>query len=409
MSRKVPKYRLHRGSGQAFVVVNGEQKYLGKYGTEKSKRAYAREVAKLAAGQRTNGPPRTRDAYVGELIAAFWDHVLVRYVKRGIPTTERGAFRRALLPLGDLYADVRTNDFGPADLLAIRARFVADGLCRKNINRLVGRIVRCFKWGVSRHFVPAEVWQSLLSVEGIKRQEMPDNPAVRPVSESDIEAVKPHVSRQVWGLIQLQLWTGCRPDEACAIRGADLKITGPIWEYWPESHKTEHHDKARTIFLGPQAQEAIRPFLRDDPAAYLFDPRDARREWLRSIGKTGDVHFSGKHQPGQRYTSNTYGRAVRNACELAFGMPRHLRHIPSNPRGDVTATDITTRRKEATEWYRLHAWSPNQLRHLAATKIRAAYGIEAARIILGHSSAVTTEIYAEKDAATARTIMAQLG
>jgi hypothetical protein len=51
----------------------------------------------------------------------------------------------------------------------------------------------------------------------------------------------------------------------------------------------------------------------------------------------------------------------------------------------------------------------NQLRHNAATRIRAAYGIEAARIILGHSSAVTSEIYAEADRENAKKIMGQMG
>lgn len=54
-------------------------------------------------------------------------------------------------------------------------------------------------------------------------------------------------------------------------------------------------------------------------------------------------------------------------------------------------------------------WSPNQLRHTAATRIRAAYGIEAARIILGHASAVTSEIYAEIDREKAREIAGRMG
>jgi integrase len=49
------------------------------------------------------------------------------------------------------------------------------------------------------------------------------------------------------------------------------------------------------------------------------------------------------------------------------------------------------------------------LRHAAATRIRAEYGIEAARIILGHSSAVTSEIYAEIDREKAKQIAAHLG
>ena len=56
-----------------------------------------------------------------------------------------------------------------------------------------------------------------------------------------------------------------------------------------------------------------------------------------------------------------------------------------------------------------HCWHPNQLRHTAGTRIRAAYGIELARIILGHSSAVTSEIYAEIDREKAKQAIEKLG
>ncbi len=54
-------------------------------------------------------------------------------------------------------------------------------------------------------------------------------------------------------------------------------------------------------------------------------------------------------------------------------------------------------------------WSPHQLRHNAATRIRRDHGIEAARVILGHRSTDVTEIYAEKDWNQARAIMARVG
>ena len=37
-------------------------------------------------------------------------------------------------------------------------------------------------------------------------------------------------------------------------------------------------------------------------------------------------------------------------------------------------------------------WHPHRLRHSAATRIRREHGLEAARVILGHSSAVTSEL-----------------
>ena len=54
-------------------------------------------------------------------------------------------------------------------------------------------------------------------------------------------------------------------------------------------------------------------------------------------------------------------------------------------------------------------WTTNQLRHNAATLLRRLYGIEAARVVLGHRSASTTEIYAERDFAHAETIMYEVG
>ena len=60
-------------------------------------------------------------------------------------------------------------------------------------------------------------------------------------------------------------------------------------------------------------------------------------------------------------------------------------------------------------WRSEHRWHPNQLRHTAATIIRREFGIETARIQLGHSRAFTTEIYAEADRLKAVEAMAMLG
>jgi integrase len=54
-------------------------------------------------------------------------------------------------------------------------------------------------------------------------------------------------------------------------------------------------------------------------------------------------------------------------------------------------------------------WSPLQLRHNAATAIRARFGLEAAQEIMGHAKADVTEVYAEKDLALARRVAAEVG
>ena len=56
-----------------------------------------------------------------------------------------------------------------------------------------------------------------------------------------------------------------------------------------------------------------------------------------------------------------------------------------------------------------HRWSPNQLRHTRATQLRAKYGIELTRTVLGHSDIGTSEIYAERDLAAAERVIREVG
>jgi integrase len=54
-------------------------------------------------------------------------------------------------------------------------------------------------------------------------------------------------------------------------------------------------------------------------------------------------------------------------------------------------------------------WHPHQLRHNAATRLRAEFGLDVARTVLGHASQAVTEVYAEADFAKARDAMSRAG
>jgi hypothetical protein len=58
---------------------------------------------------------------------------------------------------------------------------------------------------------------------------------------------------------------------------------------------------------------------------------------------------------------------------------------------------------------RIPYWSPLRLRHTAATLLRAKYGVEAAKVILGHAKVETTQIYAERDLNNAERILKEIG
>jgi hypothetical protein len=44
-TKKVPKYRLHKPTNQAIVVLGGRMFYLGRYGSIESRSEYARLLA----------------------------------------------------------------------------------------------------------------------------------------------------------------------------------------------------------------------------------------------------------------------------------------------------------------------------------------------------------------------------
>ena len=202
-----------------------------------------------------------------------------------------------------------------------------------------------------------------------------------------MDAIEPHVAPQVWAMVQLQRLTGMRPGEVTTMRTCDIDTSGAVWIYTPARHKTQHHGHARRIHLGPQAQRILQPWLRMKLDEYLLQPGEAA-QWLRqqrtAKRKTPQSCGNGvgtnrrkkpKRVPGQVYDVAAYGRAIKRGCEKA--------NVPK--------------------------WHPHQLRHNAATWLRKEFGLDAARVILGHRSPTITELYAELDAEKVADIMGRVG
>lgn len=74
---------------------------------------------------------------------------------------------------------------------------------------------RIFKWGTSEGLVAYEILGALQAVEALKRGrcEAHETQPVRPVPDAHVEAIRPHVPRQVWAMVQLQMLSGARPGE----------------------------------------------------------------------------------------------------------------------------------------------------------------------------------------------------
>jgi integrase len=417
---RLPKYRHYKPKDLGVVRLDGRDVYLGKYGSPESRETYRRVVAEWLAGLGRPGPAPGPDdgghgPSVSDVILAFWGHAEVHYRRAdGTATGELDNLRLALRPLRRLYGSTPARDFGPKALKAIRQEMVDSGLCRRTVNQRVGRIVRVVRWAAEAELVPASIHHALKAVAPLRRGRSGarEGEPVRPVPDARVEAIRPHVGRQVWALVRLQRLTGMRSGEACIMRSGDLDRSGAVWAYTPGSHKTEHHGHGRTIYLGPRAQEVLRPWLRADPDAYLFQPREAEAE--RQAGRRArratpmtpsqrarSRKARPRKAPGDRYDSHSYGHAIARACDRAFPHPM----LSGVRRKSLTAGQ----RAELEEWRKAQRWHPHQLRHSSATSLRKEFGLEVARIVLGHTSPAVTELYAEADRAKAVAAMEQVG
>ena len=409
--RSRPAYQLHKATGQAKVRIDGKDHYLGAYGSPDSRDEYERLVSAWFAKQDIGRFRLTVD----DLALLYLEHAQQYYRKRGRVTSEVSGIRIALRHLIARHGRTRLRDFGPLALKEVWQAMIQAGYVRKSINIHIGRIRRMFKWGVAEQLVPADVLTALQALDGLRegRAKVRESEPVRPVFEAAVAAVKPYVSRPIWAMVQVQLFTGMRPGEVMVIRGCDLNMAGRAWEYTPAEHKTEHHHKGRTIYIGPRAQAVIREFLKPDLQAFLFCPKDGRAEFVQeNYRDDAKRNGTGHRTPGDRYTVHTYQKAIERACEKAFGMPAELR----NPRRglkklpeDQREAELDRRKREATEWRQQHCWHPHQLRHSAATSIRREADLDTARTVLGHSSLNVAEIYAERDLETARRIIERIG
>jgi integrase len=399
---KVPSYRRHKPSGQAVVTLNGRDIYLGKWKSAASHRAYQRLIAEWAANGRTLGTPHGRgDLSVNEMLLAYCRWATGYYRE----SAELRNIKLALRPLKELYGKTVAGEFGPLALKAVRQRMIDGDLCRKEINKRIGRIVRVFKWAVENELIPPSVFHGLKAVPGLRagRTDARESEPVKPVPDAFVDAIRNHVRPQVWAMIELQRLTGMRPGEVTIMRTCDLDTSGGVWIYTPERHKTQHHGHTRQIFIGPKAQSVLRPWLKMDLQAYLFSPREAvaalraerqaNRKTPLSCGNRAGTNRKTrpKRTVADVYSVLAYRVAIRRGCDRADATAHQANpEVPANER-------------------LIPYWHPHQLRHNAATHLRREFGLDVARVILGHRSPVVTEIYAEVDAAKAREVMSRVG
>ena len=325
---------------------------------------------------------------ISELIVAFMKHAKWYYRKNGRSTRTAENFGPALAILRRFYGKTPVDQFGPIALKVVRAEMVEKDMSRRYVNDNIDRIRLMFRYGVENELVASGTYEALKAVRNLARgrSNARETTPVKPVDDKTIEATLPFMPPTVQDMVRFQRLTGCRPAEVCEIRPCDIEMTADVWLYEPSEHKTEHHGRSRVICIGPKAQAILSPYLIDrEPEEYCFSPRES--EQLRKI----DLRRRRKTpvQPSQR---NRRKRAPKRFAGARYDRCSYYRAVV-----------------RAVKRAGVEHWSPNRLRHTAATEIRKRYGLEEAQVVLGHSTARVTEIYAEKNVALASEVARAIG
>jgi integrase len=148
-------------------------------------------------------------------------------------------------------------------------------------------------------------------------------------------------------MVLLQWWTGMRPGEAMSLRPCDLNTTDDVWVYRPAHHKNEWRGKDRFIVIGPEAKAILKPLLPVKTDARVFDGIDGQ----------------------------TYRRALTAAAKAAG----------------------------------VKAWTPNQLRHALATRVRLLKGAQAVQDLLGHATLNQQMVYVDDAMERAKRLAREVG
>ena len=279
-----------RDRNQAFSKHNGKRIYHGKWGTPEAEKSYKRFIAALLESPSLPLLDcKTGNVLVSELADGFLEHIEPQMNK-----TDYLHFKYAIAYLIEIYGDIAANDFSPKKLKVVRSQMVKSGtLCRRMINRYVGKIRRIFVWGVGEEIVKSTVSDALKAVKDLRKGEegTRDNPPREAVPECVIAATLPFLPLVVAAMVVVQYLTGMRPSEVFNMRVGDIDQNrdNGLWYYSPK-HKTEEHIGEKPIPLGEPEQKLIAPYLvGKKPEAAVFSPRQAvkeRAEQARARRKT---------------------------------------------------------------------------------------------------------------------------
>lgn len=359
--KRPPKYRRHSTRNLGFAEHAGKRTYFpGAFDSFESRDAYYKLIRSW--GYSTVQSKRPEGAVTLALLTGrFLDW---SRANRSTGRKSRTAnLENSVAKLAAFAGNVPAVTFTPLRLKAMQAWLIDQKLSRRYINDTTSNVRLIFKWGVSEELVPIETYQALMTVSGLTagRSGAKERPPRAPVPWKSVEATLAKLNPTVRAMVQAHWFTGVRSQSLCAARVGQFDRSTKPW-VWKPKHKTEHLGHVLTVYVGPQAQKILAPFLKGkQPGDYVFQPLNKKAKRSRRYRSF--------------YDPDSYRQAVARAAKRA-GVPH---------------------------------WSPHQLRHARATLIREKHGLEAAQAALGHRRLDATQIYAQAQLAKAQMVALAMG
>jgi integrase len=207
-----------------------------------------------------------------------------------------------------------------------------------------------------------------------------DKPKRSLVTEDEFQKLLAELGGVIGDMCQLMWYTAMRPYEVCEMRPFDiLTDESDCWLYIPGrdqspvgGHKTTRFERVKVIPLTRKSQDILKPRIVDwNAKQFIFSPKEAMAEFLKKKAENRKTPLNAGNRPGtnrkehpmivpgDHYNTSTLEHAMARACNRA-----------------------------GVEKIR-----PYDLRRTMATGTRAILGKEAAKLLLGHVSTDTTEIY----------------
>ena len=312
-----------------------------------------------------------RGASVSELCAAWSAHCREYY--RGAASALNAVLDVRLFR--EMFGGAAVAELTHADMLKYRDALIRSGVSRRTVNGRLWRVKNMMEWALDEALIPAAAKAELTQIKGIKRgrTSAPEHAPVRPVDDATVDATLEKMMPNTADMVRVHRLTGMRPCELCAIRWSLIDTTRTPWVYHvpPEANKNEwrgEFGQPRVVCIGPKARAILERHRGDDVP---FSPRRALQEYLEARRAARVTPFYGRRkgdadaplvprEVGEQWDSHAYGRTIAAACRKA-GIP---------------------------------SWGPNRLRHTFGTEVRRAFGLEAARAVLGHTEGgCITDVY----------------